>query len=218
MRSLDRQTVAGFALLGAVVAAGLLSSPEATLRAASQAAANPLLFGVVLVGIYLVRPFVAWPTTAVAIVVGYGYGVALGVPVALAGAVLTSMPPFLGVRWFTGEEGFWGRVGDAGDRFFASAGHVRGVTAARLLPIPADAVTCTAAARAVSLPAFAVGTVLGELPWTIAAVVVGSSAERVATRGLGEAGLPVVVAAVAAAGLLLAGPAYQYFGESDIAV
>jgi uncharacterized membrane protein YdjX (TVP38/TMEM64 family) len=217
MRSFDGRTVAGFALLGAVVAAGMLSSPEATLRTASQAAADPLLFGVVLVGIYLVRPFVAWPTTAVAVVVGYGYGVALGVPVALAGAVLTSMPPFLGVRWIASEEGFWGRLGDAGDRFFHSTGQVRSVTAARLLPIPADAVTCTAAATGVSLPAFAVGTVLGELPWTVAAVVVGSSAERVATQGLGEAGLPVVVTAVAAAGLLLAGPAYQYLGESQTA-
>ncbi|WP_135535735.1 MULTISPECIES: TVP38/TMEM64 family protein [Halostella] len=218
MRSLDRRTVAGFVLLGAVVAAGLFSSPEATLRAASRAAADPFLFAVVLVCLYLARPFVAWPTTAVAIVVGYGYGIALGVPVALAGAVLTSMPPFLGVRRFAGDAGFWGRLGDAGDRFFDSAGHVRGVTVARLLPVPADAVTCAAAASGVSLPAFAVGTVLGELPWTVAAVAVGSSAERVATQGLGEVGFPVVVAAVAAAGLLLAGPAYQYFGESDIAV
>jgi len=213
----DRRTAAGGAALGAVVAASLLASPEAALSVAASAAADPLPFGVALLAIYLVRPFVAWPTTVVAILAGYGYGVALGVPVALAGAVVTSMPPFLGVRWLADDGRFWGRLGDAGDRFFGSTGHVRGVTAARLLPIPADAVTGTAAASGVSLPAFAVGTVLGELPWTVAAVVVGSSAERVAARGLGEVGLPLVAACVAAAALLLASPAYQYLGRSTIA-
>ena len=214
---IDRRTAAGGAALGTVVAASLLGSPEAVLSAAASAAADPLLFGVAVLGVYLVRPFLAWPTTAVAILTGYGYGVALGVPVALAGAVVTSMPPFLGVRWVAGDGRFWGHLGDAGDRFFGSAGHVRGVTGARLLPIPADAVTCTAAASGVSLPAFAVGTVLGELPWTVAAVVVGSSAERVAARGLGEVGLPLVAACVAAAALLLAGPAYQYLDRSTAA-
>ena len=214
---IDRRTAAGGAALGAVVAASLLASPEAALSAASAAAADPLLFGAALLAIYLVRPFVAWPTTAVAILAGYGYGVALGVPVALAGAVVTSMPPFLGVRWLAGEGRFWDRLGDAGNRFFGSTGHVRGVTAARLLPVPADAVTCTAAASGVSLPAFAVGTVLGELPWTVAAVIVGSSAERVASQGLGEIGLPLAAACVAAAALLLAGPAYQYLDRSSAA-
>lgn len=217
MVSLDRRTAAGAALLGGVAAAGLLTSPEAALRAADRVAADPLLFGALLAVIYLVRPFVAWPTTAVAVAAGYGYGVAVGVPVALAGAVFTSLPPFLAVRWFAGDRGWWCRLGDLGDRFFESTGQVRGVTAARLLPIPADAVTCTAAASGVSLPAFAVGTVFGELPWTVAAVVVGSSAERVAAGGLGGAGLPLVVATVAAAGLLLAGPAYQYFEGSRTA-
>ncbi|WP_121822516.1 TVP38/TMEM64 family protein [Halostella salina] len=216
MPEFDRRTVAGAAVLGAVVAASLLSSPATAIDAAERAAADPLLFGVLLLGLYLVRPFLAWPTTLVAIVAGYGYGVAVGVPVALAGAVLTSMPPFLGVRWMAGGEGFWGRLGDAGDRFFGSTGHVRGVTAARLLPIPADAVTCTAAASGVSLPAFAVGTVFGELPWTVAAVLLGSSAESIAARGLGEVGLPLVAACLVAAAVLLAGPAYQYFGRPGV--
>jgi len=217
MPTLDRRTVAGAAVLGAVVAASLLSSPAAAVDAAERAAANPLLFGAVVVGLYLVRPFLAWPTTLVAIVVGYGYGVALGVPVALAGAVLTSLPPFLGVRWIAGADGFWDRLGDAGDRFFGSTGHVRGVTAARLLPVPADAVTCTAAASGVSLPAFALGTVFGELPWTVAAVLLGHSAESVAARGLGDVSLPLIVACLAAAALLLAGPAYQYLGARGAA-
>jgi len=109
-----------------------------------------------------------------------------------------------------------GRARAAGRRFFAATGDVRGVTAAKLAPIPADLATCGAAASGVSVRGFVVGTLLGELPWTVAAVLVGASAGRIATDGLGSLGLPLAVAAGVAAAVLLAGPTYRLVSGGDV--
>ncbi|WP_267640332.1 TVP38/TMEM64 family protein [Haloarchaeobius amylolyticus] len=220
---LSPRALAGAALVALVVAASLLTSPDAVLVHVEALAADPLLFGAALVVLYSVRPLVAWPTTLVAVVVGYGYGVALGVPIGLAGAVYTSMPPFFAARWV--DDGgpipvldrlsAVGRFRTSAERYFDTAGGVRGVTAARLAPIPADAVTCTASVSGVRLRHFVAGTLVGELPWTVAAVVVGSSANTLTTHGLGAIGLPLAVAMVVSAAVLLAGPAYETFAHSS---
>jgi len=94
-----------------------------------------------------------------------------------------------------------------------SNGHGEDVVAARLAPIPADAVSCAAGLSAVPPRSFALGVLVGELPWTVAAVVVGNSLSTITARGLGGVGLPLAVATTAAAVLLLAGPAYERFGN-----
>lgn len=215
------------ALAGAVVAcavvASVVTSPAAAMGYVSAVANDPFAFAAVLVGLYTVRPFLAWPATLLAAVVGYGYGVALGVPVALSLVVGTSLIPFYATRWFDGgtlaptdtPDGSGGRLRGRVDAYFGAAGDVRGVTAARLVPIPADIVSCTAAVSGVSTSAFVVGTLLGELPWTIAAVLVGSSAKELSTGGLGSVGLPLGVVTVAAAIALLAGPAYRSYAQSS---
>ncbi|WP_439027111.1 TVP38/TMEM64 family protein [Haloarchaeobius sp. DT45] len=220
---LSPRAVGGVALVALVLAASLLISPDAVLVHVEALAAEPLLFGLALVVLYSLRPLVAWPTTLVAVVVGYGYGVALGVPIGLAGAVFTSMPPFFAARWVDGGgpvpllDRFSpvGQFRSSAERYFETAGGFRGVTAARLAPIPADAVTCTASVSGVSLRSFVAGTLVGELPWTIAAVVVGSSANTLTTHGLGAIGLPLAVAMVVSAAVLLAGPAYETFAHSS---
>ncbi|MFD1646431.1 TVP38/TMEM64 family protein [Haloarchaeobius litoreus] len=216
-----RRALAG-AVVACVVVASLLTSPETALEHLATIANDPVAFAAVLVGLYIVRPFLAWPATLLAVVVGYGYGVALGVPVALAFVVGTSLIPFYATRWFDGgtleptdtpdepDGGLRGHV----ERYFGATGHVRGVTAARLVPIPADIVSCTAAVSGVPTSAFVAGTLLGELPWTLAAVVVGSSAKELSTGGLGSVGLPLGVVTVAAAMVLLAGPAYRSYAQS----
>jgi uncharacterized membrane protein YdjX (TVP38/TMEM64 family) len=218
-----RATVGGL-LLAVVLTASLLTSPGAVLSRVEALAADPVLFGLAVCVLYIVRPFVAWPTTLVAVVVGYGYGVALGLPIGLVGAVVTSMPPFAVARWVDGDEPsepslavFPGveRFRSTAERYFDAAGDFRGVTAARLAPIPADAVTCTAAISGVSMRTFVAATLVGELPWTIAAVVVGRSANTLTTRGLGAVSLPFVVVLVVAAGLLLVGPAYETMAQSS---
>jgi uncharacterized membrane protein YdjX (TVP38/TMEM64 family) len=224
-----RRALAG-AGLAAVAVGAVAVSPGAVLGRLEAVSADPLLFGVALLALYLVRPFLAIPTTLCAAVVGYGYGV-YGIPVALAGAGLTAIPPYYAARWtLRGEPGTersgvvgWlagsaNRVREAGRTYFSTTGGVRGVTAARLIPIPADVVTCAAGASGVSVGALVAGTVIGEVPWTVGAVLVGASAGRLATVGdFTAVGAPVVVAAAAGAALLLLGPLYRYLEDGPAA-
>ena len=223
--------------IGSILAAGALVSPSSLLGTAESVSADPVLFGLVVIALYLGRPLLALPTTPLAVVVGYGYGVPVGVPVALAGVVTTVVPVFLVVRWITdagtdtasdtdGPDGgvsaesvsastaapfgaVLERAGTAVDRYYEAAGPVRGVVASRLAPIPSDVATCAAAVSDVRLRHLVVGTAIGELPWTIAAVVVGASAATVRTDGIGELGLSLTLACLAAATVLLAAPAYR---------
>jgi len=213
---MHRRALVGLAVVAAVVVASFAVSPSATLAALSAVVDDPVLFGVALVVCYLLRPLVAWPTTLVAVVVGYGYGVPLGVPVGLAGAVLTSMPAFAAGRYFGDGDGnplSWVAPGerflDAAGEYFETAGDFRGVAAARLAPLPADAVTATAGMTGVSLPAFVAATLVGELPWTIAAVLVGSSLSSLSMHGVAAVDARLVVGLAVAAGLVLAGPMYR---------
>jgi len=212
LRRLDRRTLAGLLVAATVLTGALLVSPAVAVDLARGLADDPLLFGAVLVALYLVRPALAWPGTLLSLLVGYAYGIALGVPLALAGVVLTSLPTFYAARWF-GRGDSLPRVRAASDRFFGATGGLRGVTAGKLAPLPADAVTAAAALSGVRLRALVLGTAVGEIPWTVAAVVVGASGARLTRGGLGALSLPVAVAAGVAAATLLAGPAYAAVSE-----
>ncbi|HKL29141.1 MAG TPA: VTT domain-containing protein, partial [Natrialbaceae archaeon] len=119
---------------------------------------------------------------------------------------LTTVPPFLAVRWF--DRGVdVGRVGEASEQFFATTGDFRGVMAARIAPVPADVVTCAAGLGDVRLRTVIAGTVVGEIPWTVVAIAVGTSADRLAAGRMTTIGLPVTLAMLALAVILLAGPA-----------
>ncbi|ELY95740.1 hypothetical protein C483_00635 [Natrialba hulunbeirensis JCM 10989] len=225
--SVSTRVLAGVLLVSAAVTAGLLVSPTATVSAMESVTADPTLFGAAIVGLYLVRPLFAWPTTPLAAVVGYGFGVTVGIPVALAGVAVTVTPVFFVARrtlgsaspnpaatntWF---DSALGRTHAVVERYFTTAGPTRGVAASRLAPIPSDLSTCAAAASGVSYRHFLIGTVLGELPWTIAAVVVGASAGTVTAGGFGELGLALTLACCLAALVLLAGPAYRLFWDQS---
>lgn len=212
MHPVTRRQLVGIAMLLGIAGAGaLVLSPAAVLARTGALAAHPWTFAGLLLVAYLVRPLLAWPISVVSLAVGVVYG-PVGVPVALAGAVLTCLPPYA-LAWTTGNAGLLGRVGTAGERYFAGAGPLRGVVAARLAPLPADPVSYTAGLARVPLPAYALGTALGETPWVTAAVLLGASTRTMRTEGVHA--LPLVVAAAALAALLLAGPAYrQYRGTT----
>ncbi len=226
------RVLAGVLVASAAVTAGLLVSPSSVVVAVESLAANPVAFGMAVAGLYLVRPLFAWPTTPLAAVVGYGYGITMGVPFALGGVIVTVTPVFLGVRIAVGDDadgstdtqadereherapkspftGLFQRTNAVIDRYYEAAGPLRGVTASRLAPVPSDLSTCAAAVSGVSFRTFVLGTLLGELPWTLGAVVVGASAGTVATDGVGELGLMLSVACCLAVLCLLAGPVYR---------
>jgi len=204
-RATRRQAV-GVATLALAAAVGAIwLSPGAVARRLAALGDRPAVFLAVLCGLYLVRPVLAWPISAVSALVGFVVGPA-GVPLALGGAVVTCLPPYLLAR-ASGETGPLGRAGEYARAYVRTAGALRGVIAARLAPLPADPVSYAAGLARVPPAAYALGTALGELPWVVAAVLVGASAESVVTAG--TSALPLVGGAAALATLLLAGPAYR---------
>lgn len=199
----------GGAVVAAVLSAAAFTSPDAVLARAAWATADPTRFVAVAVCLALVRPLLAWPTTLLAVVVGYAFGVA-GVPFALALIVLTSVPPYLFARRF----GRVGRVAAAGEAFVERAGGVRSVVASRLVPAPSDVVSVAAGVSGVRLGAFVVGTAVGETPWAVAGVLAGASAETLAAGDVaGAIDLRLGVAAALAAALLVAPTLYEWYDE-----
>jgi len=204
----SRREAGGLALAAVVVAAGLVTDPEAALAALVALGDRPTAFVAALVAVAAVRPLVGWPTAALSAAVGVALGPVAGLPVALAAVLLTSLPPFLAAGWFAGA-GVLGRLGDRGAAYFRATGDVRGVAAARLAPVPADAVSVGAGLSGVPAAAYLAGTLVGELPWTVAAVLVGASARRLTLAGLSAVWLPLAAGTAVAAAALLAGPAVR---------
>ena len=211
MRPDRRQLAVGLTAAG-LLALGVLVSPAAAVERLRTAVFGPW-FPLVLVGLYLLRPLLAWPITALSVLVGYRYGLAVGLPVALCGAVATSLLPYAFARRYRERPGPFGLAVDGSERFFAATGAVRGVVAVRLAPTPAEPVSLAAGAAGVPVAAFVAGTALGELPWTVVAVVAGHSLSRLSLDGVAAASPWLLIAGLAGAGLLLAGPAYRWAAD-----
>jgi len=195
-----RRLLAGVAA-ALVVALAVLVRPARALAVLRAALASPW-FPLVLVGLYAVRPFLAWPISVLSALVGFKYGVLVGVPVALAGAVLTSLPAYAAGRYAPADGRLVGRFSDGIQRFFAAAGDVRGLVAARFAPTPAEPVSAAAGTGGVSLAAFAAGTLVGELPWVVATVALGSGLDTFAVAASDLDPVFVAVGVLAACALL----------------
>lgn len=197
------------AALAAVLAGAVLTSPETLLSRAAWLVADPVRLLLAAVAFALVRPLLAWPTTLLAILLGYGLGFP-GFPIALVLVTFTSVPPFL----FARRLGSDGDVAAAGAAFVDRAGGVRSVIASRLVPAPSDVVSVAAGVAGVRLPAFLVGTAVGEVPWVLAGTVVGVSAGTLTVGTVSAVADPRLVAAAAlAAALLVAPTAYDWYLE-----
>lgn len=173
MSSSHRRWAAGLLVL-AVVGLAVTVRPSTVVPAVSTTLTSPW-FPLVLVGLYAARPFVGWPVMVLSALVGFRYGPVLGLPIALAGAAATSLVPYGAGRLAPDSGGLFGRFSTGSRTYFRRTGGLRGVVAARLAPLPAEPVSAAAGAGGVSLPAFVLGTVVGETPWTIAAVSIGHS-------------------------------------------
>lgn len=169
---------------------------------------NDVLFvGILTVG-YLVRPFLAVPVTAFTLLVGYRFGWP-GLPIALAGGVLTALPAYYAGRWYKRDDGVLGWLRRSGDEIFDATGDLRGTIAGRLSPAPADAVAYGTGLADVPLGTFLLGTFIGELPWILTIMAIGVSARNVTT---GHSVNPLVlVGAGVLAIALVARPLYRRF-------
>ena len=131
-----RQLTGIAAVLAVAGVAALMTSPEALFSSAERLAERPAVFAVVVVAAYLLRPLLAWPISALSILLGYVLGPA-AVPVALAGAVVTALPAYAVARYLGHDAGLLARVGDAG----TAAGEAPWVVAAVLLGASAGELT-----------------------------------------------------------------------------
>jgi uncharacterized membrane protein YdjX (TVP38/TMEM64 family) len=207
--------IAGIGVAAAIAAsAAYASSPDAVLGAVETLLDRPVLFSVALFGLYLVRPLLAWPISALSVLLGYLLGPE-AIPVALFGAVLTTLPAYLLAGWFGHEAGLLGRIGDAGTSIRRTTGDLRGVIAVRLAPLPTDPVSYAAGVAGVPFRPYVLGTAVGEAPWVGAAVLLGASMGRLTTTGGSTSTSPLVLATAIALAVLFAvsRPAYRRLSE-----
>lgn len=216
-RATVRQLLGLAGLAGLAVAAAVLFSPETVVTELEGLADRPLLFALALVAVYLVRPFLLWPVSSIALVLGFLYGTAVALPLALAGAAVSALPPYLVGRYAQTDIGLFGTLGASGERFVDTVGEFRGVVAARFSPVPGDPISYGAGLSGVSLKPFLAGTLVGEVPWALVTVATGASMR---TLSLSEFAVSteLVVALAGLTVILLAGPLYNYYtGEGSTA-
>ena len=210
---MDRRAYATAAAAVVVVgAAALVVSPSTVMERVDRLAEKPVYFALALVGLALVRPFLAWPTTLLPVAAGYGFEW-WGLPFGLALMVTTSLPPFLFADRLEG-----GRFAEVGEEFIKATGDLRGLVFARFFPAPSDIVSVEAGLTGLSLRTYVLGTAIGETPWATVGVLAGLSLESLAEGGLSASAFdPRLVVAVALLGLLVvAEPAYEHFtGDGD---
>jgi uncharacterized membrane protein YdjX (TVP38/TMEM64 family) len=204
-----RQAVAVAGLLGVGAVAMLAFSPTAVLARLEGLADAPLVLAGVLVAVYLVRPFLLWPMSLVAVVLGYLYGPAVALPVALVGALLTATPPYLLGRYARTDIGLFGTVSSSGERLVGAVGETRSVLAARLSPVPGDPISYGAGMAGVSARPFYLGTIVGEVPWALVATLTGASMRSLSLAEFAVSPELVVVLAGLAV-LTLSGPLYSH--------
>ncbi|CAI49766.1 uncharacterized protein NP_3350A [Natronomonas pharaonis DSM 2160] len=203
----------GAGVVAAIAAVAAIStSPQALFAAAERLVERPGLLAVTVVGLYLVRPLLAWPISALSILLGYLLGVAAA-PIALAGAVVTTLPAYALARRLGHSEGVLARVGDAGAVVRRTTGDFRGIVAVRLAPLPTDPVSYAAGVAGVPLRPYVLGTAVGEAPWVLTAVLLGASTSQLTTAGAASNPLLVVTALALAALLALSRPAYRRLAD-----
>ena len=203
-------------LIAVAVVAALLSSPGTLVSELEALATRPWLFALALVAVYLVRPFLLWPVSSIALVLGFLYGPAIAMPLALVGAGFTAMPPYLLGRYAMTDIGLFGTICASGEQFVDVVGETRGVIAARLSPVPGDPISYTAGLTGVSLRPFLAGTVVGEIPWALVAVFAGASMRSLSLTEFAVSP-ELVVALAGLATIVLAGPIYSHLRTTPAA-
>lgn len=206
--------LAGIALVAAIaISAATVRSPKDAFAFVEMLVARPILLAIALVGLYLLRPLLAWPISALSVLLGYLFGPE-AFPIALAGAVVTTLPAYLLARGLGHEVGILARVGDVGATVRRTTGDLRGVIAVRLAPLPTDPVSYAAGLAGVPMRPYVLGTALGEAPWVATAVLLGASMGQLTTTGISANPLTLATAIALACLLAVSGPAYRRLSEN----
>lgn len=197
----------GLALL---VVVGWWYSPAEFLGSVERGHRHWTVVAVAVAGLYLVRPFFLWPLSVFSVFVGYLVGFPLGVAPVLLGTLITCLPPFLLADYVRDDTPYGERVAAAGETFVDATGELRSVVATRLSPAPADAVSYGAGVAGVSTGAFAVGTLVGELPWAVFYVLLGESLRTFSAAAIGGVDVRLLLGAAGVALVLVGRPLYEF--------
>lgn len=168
-----------------------------------------------MIAFYLIRPFVLWPLSLASVFLGYLVGFPTGIPLVLTGTLLTCLPPFFLADYFQDVNSFVSRISSAGELIVTATGELRGIIAARLSPAPADSVSIGAGLVGVSGWNFALGTLVGELPWAIFYVTVGQSLRNFSSDSVQTVNMEFLLIVSCVAVLLLVGPVYRYIFQTE---
>ena len=107
------------------------------------------------------------------------------------------------------------RISATGESIVTTTGELRGMVAARLSPAPADSVSIGAGLAGVSTWNFALGTLIGELPWAIFYVTIGESLRSFSSDSVQTVNIEFLLVVSCGTILLLAGPIYQCMFQTE---
>lgn len=191
-------------LAGGVVAAWVdrgLFDPQAVSAAVAAHPAAPLVF----LALHLVASLLFIPRTILAMAAGLVFGMGWGLVWAATGSVLGAVAGFLIARYVNAgliEPELMPRFGAVLQR--AEAGGWRAVAALRLIPVlPHSVANYALGLTRLPLGAYALGSLLGQLPMTIAYVDLGAAGGKIWTGGSGWITPTVIGAAALLLSLLL---------------
>lgn len=150
--------------------------PQALSAAIASRPAAPLVF----LALHVAASLLFVPRTLLAVAAGVVFGLAWGVVWAAAGSVLGAVAGFLVARYVNSgliDLESMPRLGPVLRR--AEAGGWRAVTALRLIPIvPHSLANYALGLTRLPLASYAVGSLLGQLPMTVASVELGAAGGR----------------------------------------
>jgi uncharacterized membrane protein YdjX (TVP38/TMEM64 family) len=164
---------------------------------------------------YLIRPFVLWPLSLPSVFIGYLVGFPGGVPLVLTGTLVTCFLPFILADYFHNVNSYVSRISATGESIMTTTGELRGMVAGRLSPAPADSVSIGAGLAGVSSWNFALGTLVGELPWAIFYVSIGYSLRSFSSDSVQAVNIEFLLAVSTISVLLLARPMYRFIFQTE---
>jgi uncharacterized membrane protein YdjX (TVP38/TMEM64 family) len=199
--------------LAFVISVHWLYSPAAVFESLDERGWMLVAVGVTI--FYLIRPFVLWPLSLASVFLGYLVGFPSGVPLVLTGTLVTCLPPFLLADYFQDVNGYVSRISATGESIVTTTGEIRGMVAARLSPAPADSVSIGAGLAGVSSWNFALGTLIGELPWAIFYVTIGQSLRSFSSDSVQTVNIEFLLVVSCVAVVLLARPIYRFIFQTE---
>ncbi len=205
---LTKRDIIGIALVGSVLVASLLFSDSHALTILTETSNSPW-FLLLILTVYLFRPFFGWPHGVFPTTVGFIYGFQTGVIIGLLGGIITVVPLYFIGKYFKTDDGLLGRAGLVSDRFFSTTGETRGVIGARLTPLPTDVVAYAAGIAGVRVHTYLFGMFVGGLPWVIGFVYLGATAQRLSIGTVQIPGSTILILAIFGIILVIAHPVYQ---------